>query len=80
MCPWQVANVRSEKVTDTLKGCAQGVCVCVYPEGVCTGCVCVYPEGVCTGGLCMCVCACMRACACALYGLVRTGKWLEVLR
>ena len=68
MCPWQVANVRSEKVTDTLKGCAQGVCVCVYPEGVCTG------------GLCMCVCACMRACACALYGLVRTGKWLEVLR
>ena len=32
MCPWHVASVRSEKVTDTLKRCAQ-VCVCV--------CVCV---------------------------------------
>ena len=36
MCPWHVASVRSEKVTDTLKRCAQ-VCVCV--------CVCVYREG-----------------------------------
>ena len=58
----------------TLKGCAQGVCVCV--------CVCTLKG--CAQGVCMCVCvcarACMRACAHALYGLVQTGKWLEVLR
>ena len=54
----------------TLKGCAQGVCVCV----------CVYSEGVCTGCVYVCVCVCARVHACVRARSIRPGPDWQVVR